>query len=61
MYYPVKSVVTYNKYLNKEGNDVLAVPRRGDVKEADGSRGRSRLMSKPKAQTRNRERRLKFR
>ena len=28
MYYPVKSVVTYNKYLNKEGNDVLAVPRK---------------------------------
>jgi hypothetical protein len=41
--YPVKSVITYNKYPTKEGNDALAVSRREDAKDTDGSRGRSRL------------------
>lgn len=58
MSYPVKSVITCNKYPTKEGNDALAVSRREDAKNTDGSRGRSRLREaegpnkKPRMETR---------
>ena len=42
MSYPVKSVITCDYYLTKEGNDTLAVPGTGDVNDTDGSRRHSR-------------------
>ena len=39
MSYPGRSVFAFNKYLTQEGNDELAVPRRGDV---NGNRSQQR-------------------
>ena len=61
MSYPVKSVITCDYYLTKEGNDTLAVPGTGDVNDTEGSRRHSRRNEQPKARTRNQERRFKFR